>query len=269
MASSIGKWTKRSSRAQLLRIAMGSAFLVGGVSSSYADELKVMDTNGKVRSMAELADGTSAMLRVKLTPQSAESSITVSLLNSVTDQVIQEATADAAGLAVFQDVKAGNFKIALPDSASNVSVADVEVVRNTMKKQSKADSANSKRESARAMYVAGASAVAGGVAIALGSSSDGSGSASSSAFVETDLSGVREAGGSVLEVGGNSNGSGPAALAADNPPSIPTPDPAPGSITPVTPPSNNVGGSAGGTTSGSGDNTPTPPPPTPSPTISN
>lgn len=160
------------------------------VSSAAAEQIKITDSSGNTRSMMELTAGTSATVRVTLkgTTNQTPEGTNVSLMNSETNKQTQSTTANSAGIAEFPNVSAGTYSLSIGDQ--KMTIADVQVIKLKTGGQQSSVSDEKTREVGRAMYVGGASAVAGvaGIAAAVssGSSGSGSGSGGSVGLVTTD-----------------------------------------------------------------------------------
>ncbi len=247
-------------------VAVGAgAMLFLSTSAASADELKILDTTGLTRSAVVLQEGGSAKVTIALTKQGAEAShgTSVSLINRADGELLETVPTEKGGIAVFSNVPDGTFNVKVNDTS--IIVSDVKIDTNQAM-QTSADSSIQKRKDARAMYVAGAGAVAGGIGIAIGAGSSGSGSSGSTASLSGEGVGASGVGGS--GPGGTGAGSfdspGTGATTAaidDTPPDPGAPNTGGGTPTDLGSPGNNVGDpSQGGTggTGGGGDSTPDP-----------
>lgn len=223
----------------LVLVGAGAMLTISG-STALAEELKILDVHGKTRSAVVLQEGGTATVRVELA-KSAENiaGISVSLVNSATGQVAQTAATDTDGVAVFNNVADGSFRVAL--EKQTLEVADVKIHLNNIAQRS-SDSNSQKRRDARAMYVAGAGAVAGGIGVAIGASDSGSSGSTSAASLTGEGAGAASADGS--SVGGFSGGATGGATTsgiADTPPPVGTIDTGGGTPTDLGFPNNIVG----------------------------
>ncbi|MCB0346912.1 MAG: hypothetical protein KDD66_17470, partial [Bdellovibrionales bacterium] len=263
----------RASVPKLAAVGAGALFFLSSSVAS-ADELKILDLDGKTRSAVILQEGGSATVTVEVTKVgSTLAGIPVSLVNGTNGQLVQTSMTDQAGIAIFKNVPNGTFNLSVKDSMLKVS--DVKINLNGSQ-QTSSDSEAQKREDARVMYIAGAGAVAGGIGIAIGAGNSGSGSGSSTASLSGEGFGASGAGGS--GPGGTGAGSfdspagegGTAAALNDTPPNPGSPNMGGGTPNTLGPVNNNSGDpSQGGTggVGGGGDTTPNPgsilqPPPT-------
>ena len=264
----LSKTTALSKTVRRARVGLSLVVLMwAGVAS--ADQVKILDRTGATRSITELQAGAAATVRIALKEGAAKSEgIEITLTNEETASVIQKAATDAKGVANFLNVQPGTYKLGVADSSQTI--ADVQIL--------KAPSATSKRGEisdsdargiSRAMYVAGASVVAGGIGVAIAGSDSGSDSTSvSGSAFNADVSGsglAADGSGAAALAGGSDEVA--AAIGPTNTLPAPNPgaaSPAPTTInsgtTPTVPDAN--GGSGTSTPSQS---TPTPPTPTSSP----
>jgi hypothetical protein len=264
-------WKRREQVSQsklrfMSKITLGAAALVLTSSpATFADELKVLDLQGKTRSAVEMSDGTSASVRVSLISASQKENVKVSLIDTHSNNVIQTVLTGPGGIAMFENISTGTFKVSVDNKLANPKIANISILQNNNAQHGSLGSSESeKRSHAKAMYLGGASAVAGAVGIALGTSGGSSSDTSDVSFLDTDTSGVNNGGAGSSE-GGSLVTNGDVSVTADTEaafggPNLGPTSPAPGTTTQLTPPSNSVGSGNEVT-----DPTDNPPAPTPSP----
>ena len=100
----------------LLSVSFGVA-----VSSATAEELKVFDQAGTLRSAADLKSGETANLKITIKGVTKAGTSTVALEDTAKKTVIQSAPVNAQGVALFHNITSGSVNV--KPSATEASVA--------------------------------------------------------------------------------------------------------------------------------------------------
>mgnify|MGYP000264593638 CR=1 FL=1 len=247
-------------------LSLLSASLGVAVSGAIADELKVFDQAGTLRSAANLNSGETANLKITIKGFTKGASTTVALEDSAKKTLIQSTPVNDQGVALFNNVPSGAINV--KPSSTEATVATVEITPNAAAQHGKND-VDSDELTSKSIYLAGASAVAGvlGISIANSDGSDGGAdgaSAGSGTVKGSTATNTGNAPGTFANTDGSSDDIfSPSALNAVDPGTV---SPAPSTITanPVIPEP-----LAGGAPTGiESDDAPAAPPPPPAPSIS-
>ena len=186
------------------------------VGTAFAEQIKIIDQEGKTKSMAELSSGSEASVKVSLATSGEKTSklgdITVSLLSENGTEALQETKSTSEGIANFSNVGSGTYKLKVEEQG--ISIAEVSISDSTSSKQGAALSSeeDKKRSLARAMYLGGAGALASAVAIPIAINNDSSSGGSRSASAET--SSLANVSGATASVSGGSSSSAATGAAA-------------------------------------------------------
>lgn len=189
--AAVSQGPRSSKRSHSLLALLPAALLLmrGFVTPVLAEQLKIIDSQGKTRSAAELNSGDMAAVKVELkssTPGSNLGGVSVSLVDSSTKKAVQTTKSDGTGLAQFLDVAAGTYQVVPSDASSKIEISDVQINKGVSSRQGSLSAQDSSRVVNRALYVSGASAVAGVLGVALASQGSG-GSSTESALASGAL----------------------------------------------------------------------------------
>jgi hypothetical protein len=219
---------------------LGAAAIVlvsAGVVS--ADELRVLDTAGKTRSVADLATGSSAAVKVTLN-EKLTIPVSINLLSANSKEIVQSTTSDEKGLATFKNIAPGSYTVTT--NSAQATVANVEIITSAAGDQGTVE--DNERNVSRSMYVAGASAVAGVLGVSLANSGGSGDSVAATTEAAGTVKNTVNSGVPSFNPDGSADDifqTSGAVGAFDVPPSPGSVSPPPTTITVVSPPTSPIG----------------------------